>query len=83
MNAYPDSPQAWGRTRSMARSAGVDLVGAMVEGWLTRRDVDGLVGACDACGQDSNCRDWRRSPAAQPDLPGFCANKAGIEALRL
>jgi len=83
MNAYPTAPLAWDRTRVMARTAGVDLVGAVLDGWLTRRELDGLVCACEACAQDQTCTDWQTGLAAQPDLPAFCSNKSDLESLRL
>jgi hypothetical protein len=83
MNVYPNSFKAWVRTREMARNAGVDLAGAVFEGWLTRRDLDGLVCACAACGQERTCSDWHSSHAPQTDLPAFCSNKSEIESLRL
>jgi Family of unknown function (DUF6455) len=83
MIAYPNASQAWARTRAMARAAGVDLIGAVVEGWLTRRDLDDLVGACNACAQNTACASWGASPTLHPDLPAFCSNKSGLESLRL
>ncbi len=77
MNAYPTAPHAWDRTRSLARRLGVDLPRAVVEGWLTRRDLDQLVGTCAACGKTA-CR-----PDRQTDLPGRCATAADLDALRL
>lgn len=77
MNAYPTAPTAWGRTRALARRLDVDLPRAVVEGWLTRRDLDQLVETCAACGKPA-CR-----PEAQTDLPGRCATAADLDALRL
>lgn len=81
MNAYPNTPLAWDRTRVMARSVGVDLVGAVVDGWLTRRDLDDLVCTCDACGQDSACQ--ALSPRSEISLSALCTNQADLESLRL
>lgn len=76
MNAYPNAPQAWDRTRQMAHRLGVDLPRAMFDGWLTRRDLDGILCACEACTQ-TPCL-----PAAAPDLPGLCATRSDLESLR-
>lgn len=74
MNAYPTAPQAWDRTRTLARRLGVDLPGAVLDGWLTRRDLDQLVGSCAACG---------RATCQPADLPRRCANAANLDALRI
>lgn len=74
MNAYPTAPQAWDRTRTLAMRLGVDLPRAVLDGWLTRRDLDRLVGACAACGK----------PACRPaDATNRCATIADLDALRL
>jgi hypothetical protein len=77
MNAYPNAPLAWDRTRQMARRLGVDLPRAVFDGWLTRRDLDGLLCACEACGKPG-C-----GTQEPPDLPGLCWNHCDLESLRL
>lgn len=73
MNAYPNAPLAWDRTRLMARRLGVDLPRAVFDGWLTRRDLDSLVGACTACGKT----------ACQTGQTTACSNRSDLESLRL
>jgi len=80
MIGYVEAPGAWGFTREMARSVGVDLAGAVVEGWLTRAELGALVQTCACCGQTSGCRDWLAD--GQRDLPGFCGNGAALAALK-
>lgn len=82
MNAYPNAPQAWDRTRVMARSLGVDLPRAIFDGWLTRRELDGLVCACDACALDE-CSTQAQAGTAAPDPALPCANRSDLESLRL
>lgn len=78
MNTYPTAPQAWDRTRHMARSIGVDLPRAVLDGWLTRRDLDSLVCACAACAS-TTCP----PPATGRPEPSACTNRATLESLRL
>jgi hypothetical protein len=73
-------PEAWGLTQAMARHVGLDLPGAVVEGWLTRPEVSALVDACARCGQTPRCEEWLEVARA-PDLPAFCRNKDDLEAL--
>ncbi len=80
MIGFAGGPRAWGLTQVMARRVGVDLPGAVVEGWLTRAEVADLVCACESCGLTPLCSDFVvASPA--PYLPDYCRNKDGIEAL--
>ena len=43
MIGYPEAYKAWWLTRGMARISGVNLSRAVVEGWLQRAELDGLV----------------------------------------
>ena len=72
--------EAWGLTKAMAGRAGVDLPGAVVEGWMTRRDLTRLVSACEGCGLMARCSDWLVRPATGR-LPAWCRNRDEIEAL--
>ncbi len=82
MNAYPNAPLAWDRTRVMARKLGVDLPRAIFDGWLTRRELDGLVCACDACALDA-CGTSVQTIGTAPDPALPCANRSDLESLRL
>ena len=81
MIGYPDSPKAWWLTRGMARISGVNLPRAVVEGWLQRRELEDLVTRCAACTQGEICETWLVDSGSAEAMPGFCPNKAGIEAL--
>ena len=81
MIGYVEAPKAWGLTRGMARVIGINLTDAVVEGWLTRGELAELVERCQACDRAEDCTRWLASVVSAEALPGFCANKAGIEAL--
>jgi hypothetical protein len=81
MIGYTEAPQAWARAAAMARAAGVDLQGAVFDGWLRRSELAELVQGCVACGRSVQCGWWLAQPRGDAGLPGFCGNKAGIEAL--
>lgn len=77
-----ESESYW-RTQGMARAIGVDLTGAMVDGWLTRAGFGTMVMNCELCAHSGECAKWlSRHGAGSTALPEFCANKAGLEALR-
>lgn len=46
MIGYVEAPKAWWLTHGMARSIGVSLPHAVLDGWLTRKDLAELVGRC-------------------------------------
>lgn len=77
------NPMAFGLTRGMARTVGVNLIEAVTEGWYSRRELEALVGRCAACGRDTSCAAWLAVTPRAANLPGFCANKSEIEVLRL
>jgi hypothetical protein len=75
-------PMAWGLTRGMARALGINLSEAVTEGWFSRRDLGDMVDACGVCDQVTKCLAFLAVPTRTESLPGFCANKARIEALQ-
>jgi hypothetical protein len=77
------SPMAFGLTRGMARSVGVNLIEAVTEGWYSRQELSVLVARCTACGKTEPCTAWLAATPRAATLPTYCANKAEIEALRL
>lgn len=81
MIGYVEAPMAWGLTRGMARVLGVNLTDAVIDGWMSRDELAGLVDRCQACGQDAQCMDWLARTAKAQTLPGCCANKRALEAL--
>ncbi len=83
MIGYSEAPIAWGMTRGMARVLGVNLPKAVVDGWLTRRELATLVNRCAACTQQSACQSWLSRAAVAPCLPVFCPNKGELEVLAL
>jgi succinate dehydrogenase/fumarate reductase flavoprotein subunit len=81
MIGYVEAPRAWGLTRGMARLAGFNLAHAVVEGWLTRRELADLVERCQACDRSEACTAWLAEPSRDQSPPVFCPNKARLEAL--
>ena len=81
MIGYAEAPRAWGFARGMARVVGVNLTDAVVEGWLTRTELAGMVDLCLQCGHVSACTDFLAHEVRSVSLPAFCDNKSGIEAL--
>jgi Family of unknown function (DUF6455) len=81
MIGYPEAFRAWCLTRGMARISGVNLSRAVVEGWLQRGELDGLVTRCASCRMTADCEDWLARSGAVRVMPEFCPNKPGIEAL--
>lgn len=73
------APKAWWLTHGMARSIGVSLPNAVLDGWLTRKELAELVGRCQCCDKDQDCTAWLARAAV--GVPDFCENKAEIEAL--
>jgi hypothetical protein len=83
MLGYVDAdPRAWGYTRGAARVVGVNLTGAVVDGWLSRAELSALVQACHGCKSSSPCTDFLARTVRAETLPGYCPNKAAIESLR-
>lgn len=81
MMGYVEAPRAWGLTQGMARVLGVNLTDAVIDGWMSRGELAGLVNRCQACGQDGECVDWLARTAKAKVLPSCCVNKRAIEAL--
>jgi hypothetical protein len=75
------APLAWGLTRGMARTLGVNLIEAVRDGWYSRAELGRLVDACAACGQSPRCTTWLAVTPKAEALPTFCSNKTDIEAL--
>lgn len=81
MIGYVEAPMAWGLTRGMGRVLGVDLVDAVVDGWMRRGELATLVDRCQACGRAEACTGWLAGHLRAEALPSYCANKAALEAL--
>lgn len=82
MIGYVEAPRAWWLTHGAARSVGVSLPNAVIEGWLTRRELAQIVDRCQSCGSVRECEARLADPHHAPNLPDFCCNKTEIEALR-
>jgi hypothetical protein len=82
MIGYTRAPGAFGRTRAMARLNGFDLTSAVVEGWLSRAELEALISRCASCGGAADCAPFIASAAPGALLPAFCANKPGLDDLR-
>lgn len=74
-----EDPRAWWLTYGMARSIGVNLPRAVLDGRLTRKDLAAMVGRCQRCGRSDDCTLWLAKPGA--GVPEFCKIKSEIEAL--
>ncbi|AWB49300.1 hypothetical protein HYN69_13000 [Gemmobacter aquarius] len=81
MIGYVEAPKAWGLTRGMARVLDVNLTDAVIDGWMSRSELSGLVDRCQGCGRDADCMGWLAHTAKAVALPEFCANKRALEAL--
>jgi hypothetical protein len=81
MLGYLEDPQAWWLTRGMARLTGVSLPQAVLEGWLSRSELAGMVKTCASCTADTGCEAWLATSGRQSRMPDFCPNKPAIEAL--
>jgi hypothetical protein len=81
MIGYPEAHKAWWLTRGMARISGVNLSRAVLDGWLQRAELDGLVIRCASCKMATQCESWLACSGAARTMPDFCPNKPGIEAL--
>ncbi|MFZ1470655.1 MAG: DUF6455 family protein [Paracoccaceae bacterium] len=81
MFGYSQSPKSWCLTRGMARLCGVNLPMAVLDGWLTRAELEDLVERCDHCKAFAECSLWMAQSGAATAMPGFCPNKSRIEAL--
>lgn len=80
MIAFADSPRAYWTAQGMSRAAGVPLVRAVVEGWISRADLARIVERCGACTACEECTRWLSH--LTPEVPAFCAIKPEIDALR-
>ena len=77
-----EGPRAWGFTRGAARVVGVNLTGAVLDGWLDRAELAAMVKACHDCSASEPCTDFLARTVSSEALPGYCPNKAAIESLR-
>ncbi|MBI1173002.1 hypothetical protein GC209_16540 [bacterium] len=81
MVSHIETPRAWGLTRGMARVLGLNLVQAVTEGWVSRRDLAALVDACAVCDQSGPCTAFLAVTTRATTLPAFCPNRDQIAAL--
>lgn len=81
MIGFAETPEAWSRARRMAQTRRLNLAGAVVDGWLNRRELSVLVANCNICHSAPLCADWLTATPTPITLPVFCGNKSLIEAL--
>jgi Family of unknown function (DUF6455) len=81
MIGYAEAPRAWGMAQRMSQAIGLNLAGAVFDGWLKRSEMSELVARCAACPQDAICSQWLASHVRARALPQFCGNKQAIESL--
>lgn len=81
MLEYPETPKAWWLTRGMARIGGVNLVQAVLDGWLQRAELEAMVARCATCGHVRDCEAWLATSGGARVMPGFCPNRGTLAAL--
>jgi Family of unknown function (DUF6455) len=81
MIGYAEAPHAWARAQRMAQTSGLNLAGAVVDGWLARHELGAIVACCQSCAADSACGDWLDHAQPRNAAPAFCANAAVIAGL--
>lgn len=82
MIGYARAPGAFGRTRAMARVVGLDLTAAVVEGWLSRAELEALISRCASCGRAGDCDRFLSTARPGAALPPHCANRTALDDLR-
>lgn len=82
MMDYIEAPRAWGLTRGMARVIGLNLVGAVTDGWFSREGLGEMVDTCVHCDQSNRCTAYLAITTRADSLPAFCPNKSPLEALQ-
>lgn len=82
MMGYVESPRAWSYARGMARTVGVSLPDAVVEGWLSRGELALIVETCGRCAHVAECTDWLAHTVTTETVPSFCQNGFAIASLR-
>lgn len=80
MIGITETPRAWWTAHGMARSAGIQLARAVVQGVLSRQDLAQIVGRCQSCGRTSDCTAWL-SQVRDDGIPEFCAIKPELDLL--
>ena len=80
MTDTQSGPRAYWMAQGMARATGLHLARAVVEGWLTRRDLAAIVARCHTCAQEVSCTKWIAS-LHEEAAPAFCAIKPELDAL--
>ena len=77
-----DDPSRRVLTRGMARVRGVNLVEAVIDGWLTRAELGRLVDRCASCPSAARCSGWLAVTVQADALPAYCRIRAEVESLR-
>ena len=76
MFGYPQDQVGFNHVRRLARRVGVDLVRAVLDGWLRPDELADLVATCHSCATGFPCDRATQTP------PPACANAAAMLALR-
>lgn len=67
----------------MAEVLGVDLIEEAMAGRWTPEDMKGMVTRCLGCTDPQSCKGWLdQNKAGTDETPGYCRNKALLEAMR-
>lgn len=75
-----EAPKAWWMAQGMARTSGVPLPKAALEGWLTHEDLAQIVLRCQSCTHCTECQSWLAQPG-NTTPPDFCVIGPDISAL--
>ena len=72
MFGYPQDQVGFAHARRLARRSGVDLVQAVLDGWLRPDELAALVATCQTCATGFPC-----DTSAQT-MPPACANSSAL-----
>lgn len=75
MIGYPQDQVGFAHARRLARRAGVDLVEAVLDGWLRLDELAAFVATCHSCSTGFPC------DTLGPTPPAACANATALAAL--
>ena len=74
-----DPDRAFWLTRSVARTVGVNLSGAIKEGSLSVEEYAGMVTRCRMCPHPETCEAWlAMNGSGAPLVPDHCANAESL-----
>ena len=81
MYGYIEAPRAFWHAHGMARSCGVRLAGAVVDGVINRNELAQLVDRCQQCSHLADCEQWLSNLHEGQTAPEFCALREPLQQL--